>query len=115
MISTQSTTSVRLVADGSPLLAQVIAPLGNSKYRVGKLAYDYLNSIADRPAQELSGLLSHLGYGSIGERDLTSENEAALAVAAAAILDSSKNRRLTVSEQLEAASDYLDKELAAGW
>lgn len=75
MISTQSTiTNVRLSV-GSPLLAQVTAPLGNAKYRVGKLAYDYL----------------------------------------ASILDSSKGRRLTVSEQLEAASDYLDSELAAGW
>ncbi len=115
-IQTRQTADLFIVAvDGSPLLRQVTRQAGGRKYQIGKLAYDYIHSVLATPAENISSVVAALGLPSIGSRRIEDDTEAALAVAAAAVLDVSKGRRLTATEQLEAACDYLDDELAAGW
>lgn len=100
----------------APLLAQVTALLGSRRYLAGKQAYEFLaHLLANSTASEMRSQMSHLGLASIAKRDLEDPTEAALAVAAAALLDSARGLRATVSEQLDLALRHLDSELAADW
>lgn len=103
------------VSVAAPLLPQVTALLPN-RYLAGKQAYDFIGNLLDAtPAMELQSHVENLGLSSIATRDLDDPVAAALAVAAAAILDASKGVRATVSERLELAMGLLDSELSAGW
>lgn len=100
----------------SPLLAQVTDLLGNRRYLAGQQAYEFLSHLlVNSTASEMQAAVAHLGLASITKRDLENPTEAALAVAAAALLDSTRGRRATVSEQLDLAMRHLDNELSAGW
>lgn len=115
MIPDTKKRTAQILIQNGPLLAQVGNQLGGRRYLAGKDAYDYLGNMLTKPVTEIRSCLSHLGLSSVATRDLDDDVEAALAVAAAAILDSSKGVRATVTEQLERAMRMLDDELAAGW
>lgn len=114
-IAQDAKRTAQIVIKNGPLLAQVTAPLGNRRYLAGKQAYDFLGEMLTKPVTEIHAQIQHLGLPSIGVRDLNDQTEAALAVAAAAILDGSRGVRATVTEQLERAMRQLDDELSAGW
>lgn len=99
-----------------PLLEQVTAKIGvSAAYLAGKNAYDYLDHVRGLSAVQIQTTLSLLGLGSIRGRDLHDQGDAALAVAAAALLDGSKGRRVTGAEQIDLALDLIDEKLAGGW
>lgn len=111
-----STNRIAQLAVQNPLLAQVTDLLGNRRYLAGQQAYEFLAHLLEgSTAAEMRAQMAHLGLASIAKRDLADPTEAALAVAAAALLDSTRGLRATVSEQLERAMRHLDSELSAGW
>jgi hypothetical protein len=77
-----------------------------------------VGAVANRTASEIRDTMASLSFGSLQHRDLANETEAALAFAAAAVLDTTKASsgvRMTATELLEAAMTRLDDELSAGW
>lgn len=99
----------------SPLLPQVTDRLADRASLAGKNAYAFLLAVRERTASEIAKDLSSLTLSSIGKRDLSDSVGAALAVAAAALLDGSRGKRLTGAERIDLALDLLDEELSAGW
>lgn len=117
--ATQAPASKSLITiNGAPLLQQLAATTGSERYRYGKLAYDYLGDVVGRSASDVRDTIASLSFSSLQRRDLGNETEAALAFAAAAVLDTTKaaaGRRMTATELVEAAMTRLDDELSAGW
>lgn len=114
-IHTHNTSAPALTID-RPLMGQLITHLGNSEaYRAGKAAYDYLDHARSLSAVQIQAVLTALSLQSIRLRDLRDHTDAALAVAAAALLDGSKGRRFTGAERIDAALEILDDKLAGGW
>lgn len=110
-----ATGSLLIRPAAGDLLAQVVAALGPAASRAGKDAYDYLSSVHAASAPRIQEVLVCLDLPSIRLRSASDPIEAALAVAAAALLDAARGRRLTGTERIREALDLLDDRLAAGW
>ena len=117
MNQTQTNTPVRTfeLRSAADLLPQVTAQLANNAARAGKDAYNYLADLRSMPASKIQDSLSKLDLPSIRAREVAHVTEAALAVAAAALMDVSRLRRMTGTERIGEAMTLLDDRLSAGW